>query len=155
MVGSPLGFEKLFNQPAPAIDLGDRSSCAVLFGPTVHDYGRDWRYRLQKARNRRTPKTTLTTWSGRALGLTRTPKPARRAFAAAFPPALTNCNSVAVNNPRDNNAQITWRFDVSSIDGATARWSRVQLNGDQPTDSEELWLRGPAEKQCRGVRLGV
>jgi hypothetical protein len=132
MVGSPLGFEKLFNQPAPAIDLGDRSSCAVLFGPTVHDYGRDWT--AYKGAQQKNAEDNADHVVGQGAGSYEDPEAARRAFAAAFPPALTNCSSVAVNNPRDNNAQISWRFDVSSIDGATARWSRVQLNGGQPTD---------------------
>ena len=132
MVGSPLGFEKLFNQPASAIDLGDRSSCAVLFGPTVHDYGRDWT--AYKGAQQKNAEDNADHVVGQGAGSYEDPEAARRAFAAAFPPALTNCSSVAVNNPRDNNAQISWRFDVSSIDGATARWSRVQLNGGHATD---------------------
>ncbi len=132
MVGSPLGFEKLFNQPAPAIDLGNRSSCAVLFGPTVRDYGREWT--AYKGAQQKNAEDNADHVVGQGAGSYADPETARQAFAAAFPPALTDCNSLAVNNPRDNNPQITWRFDVSSIDGANARWTRVQLNGGQPTD---------------------
>lgn len=132
IVGSPLGFEKLFNQPAPAIDLGDRSSCAVLFGPTVHDYGRDWT--AYKGAQQKNAEDNADHVVGQGAGSYQDPDTARRAFIAAFPPSLTQCSSVAVNNPRDNNPEITWRFDVSSVDGASARWSRVQLNGGQPTD---------------------
>lgn len=132
IVGSPLGFEKLFNQPAPAIDLGDRSSCAVLFGPTAHDYGRDWT--AYKGAQQKNAEDNADHVVGQGAASYPDPETARRAFASAFPPALVDCNSVAVNNPRDKDAQITWRFDVSSVDGASARWSRVQLNGGQPAD---------------------
>ena len=132
MVGSPLGFEKLFNQPAPAIDLRERFSCAVLFGPTVRDYGRDWT--AYKGVQQKNAEDNADHVVGQGAGSYPDPETARRAFAAAFPPSLTDCNSVAVTNPRDNNSQITWRFDVSTIDGASARWSRVQLNSGQPTD---------------------
>jgi hypothetical protein len=132
MVGSPLGFEKLFNQPAPAIDLHDRSSCAVLFGPTVHDYGREWT--AYKGAQQKNAEDNADHVVGQGAGSYADPDTARHAFIAAFPPSLRDCNSVAVNNPRDSDPQITWRFDVSSVDGASARWSRVQLNGGQPTD---------------------
>lgn len=132
MAGSPLGFEKLFNEPAPAIDLGARSSCAVLFGPTVHDYGRDWT--AYKGAQQKNAEDNADHVVGQGAGSYSDPETARRAFAAAFPPSLSDCNSVALNNPHDNNPQITWRLDVSSVDGASARWSRVQLNGGQPTD---------------------
>jgi hypothetical protein len=132
IVGSPLGFEKLFNQPAPALDLGDRSSCAVLFGPTVREYGRDWT--AYKGAQQKNAEDNADHVVGQGAGSYPDTDAARRAFATAFPPSLSECNSVVVNNPRDSNTQITWRFDVSSIDGAGARWSRVQLNGGQPTD---------------------
>jgi hypothetical protein len=132
IVGSPLGFEKLFNQPAPAIDLGDRSSCAVLFGPTVHDYGREWT--AYKGAQQKNAEDNADHVVGQGAGSYSDPDAARHAFTVAFPPSLSDCNSVAVNNPRDNDPQITWRFDVSNVDGASARWSRVQLNGGKPTD---------------------
>jgi hypothetical protein len=132
IVGSPLGFEKLFNQPAPALDLGNRSSCAVLFGPTVREYGRDWT--AYKGAQQKNAEDNADHVVGQGAGSYPDTDAARRAFATAFPPSLSECNSVVVNNPRDSNTQITWRFDVSSIDGAGARWSRVQLNGGQPTD---------------------
>jgi hypothetical protein len=132
MVGSPLGFEKLFNQPAPAINVADHASCAVLLGPTVHDYGREWT--AYKGAQQKNAEDNADHVVGQGAGSYSDPETARRAFAAAFPPSLTDCNSVAVNNPRDNDGHITWRFDVSNIDGASARWSRVQLNGGQPTD---------------------
>jgi hypothetical protein len=132
IVGSPLGFEKLFNQPAPALDLGGRSSCAALFGPTVRDYGRDWT--AYKGAQQKNAEENADHVVGQGAGSYPDAETARRAFVAAFPPSLNECNSVAVNNPRDSNPQISWRFDVSSVDGAGARWSRVQLNGGQPTD---------------------
>jgi PknH-like extracellular domain len=132
IVGSPLGFEKLFNQPAPALDLGSRSSCAVLFGPTVRDYGKEWT--AYKGAQQKNAEDNSDHVVGQGAGSYPDTDAARAAFAAAFPPAVSECNSVAVNNPRDTNTQITWRFDVSSVDGASARWSRIQLNGGQPTD---------------------
>lgn len=132
IVGSPLGFEKLFNQPAPSIDLGGKSSCAVLFGPTVHDYGREWT--AYKGAQQKNAEDNADHVVGQGAGSYADTDTARRAFTAAFPPALTECDGVAVNNPRDKNPQITWRFDVSSVDGASARWTRTQLNGGQPTD---------------------
>lgn len=132
IVGSPLGFEKLFNQPAPAIDLGARSSCAVLFGPTVREYGKDWT--AYKGAQQKNAEDNADHVVGQGAGSYPDADTARRAFVAAFPPSLSECNTVAVNNPRDNNPQTTWRFDVSSVDAASARWRRAQLNGGQPTD---------------------
>jgi hypothetical protein len=132
IVGSPLGFEKLFNQPAPAIDLGNRSSCAVLFGPTVRDYGREWT--AYKGAQQKNAEDNADHVVGQGAGSYPDADTARRAFAAAFPPSLSDCNSVAVNNPRDNNPQITWRFDVAAVDGASARWGRVQLIDGKPAD---------------------
>jgi PknH-like extracellular domain len=131
IVGSPLGFEKLFNQPAPALDLRDRASCAVLFGPSVHDYGRDWT--AYKGAQQKNSEDNADHVVGQGAGSYPDRDAARRAFAAAFPPSLSDCNSVTVNNPRDNNSQITWRFDVSGVDEATARWSRVQLTDGNPS----------------------
>ena len=129
IVGSPLGFEKLFNQPAPALDVGGRSACAVLFGPTVHDYGRDWTA-YKGAQQKSAEESRSRRRAGRRVYAD--PDTAHRAFTAAFPPSLSDCNSVAVNNPRDNNPQITWRFDVSSVDDASARWSRVSSTVASP-----------------------
>jgi hypothetical protein len=104
----------------------------VLFGPSAHDYGRDWT--AYKGAQQKNSEENADHVVSQGAGSYPDADSARRAFAAAFPPSLSDCNAVAVNNPRDNNPQITWRFDVSSVDAASARWSRVQLTGGNPSD---------------------
>jgi hypothetical protein len=132
IVGSPLGFEKRFDQPAPPLDLGDRSSCAVLFGPSVRDYGNEWT--AYKGAQQKNAEDNADHVVGQGVGSYPDVETARGAFSAAFPASLSGCNSVAVHNPRDNDPQVTWRFQVATVDGARAQWSRVQLVGGKPVD---------------------
>jgi hypothetical protein len=132
IVGSPLGFEKLFDQPAPALDLGDRSPCAVLFGPSMRDYGREWT--AYKGAQQKNSEDNADHVVGQGAASYPDTDAARSAFSAAFPASLSACNSVAVHNPRDANPQVTWQFQVTTVDGAHAQWSRVQLIDGKPVD---------------------
>lgn len=132
IVGSPLGFAKRFDQPAPPLDLGEHAQCAVLFGPGMTAYGTEWTaYKGTQQKNREDDADTVV---GQGIGSYPSPQAARTAFTAAFAPALTDCDNVTVHNPRDTDPKVSWQFHVTTVNDERAQWNRVQLVDGKPVD---------------------
>ncbi|MEB3034356.1 sensor domain-containing protein [[Mycobacterium] nativiensis] len=132
IVGSPLGFEKRFDQPAPPVNPGEHSECAVLLGPAMPAFGFDWTaYKGAQQKDREENADTVV---GQGVGSYPDTDKAHAAFGAAFPSELRKCDGVAVHNPRDADANVTWQFHVTTVDGARVQWSRVQLIDGKPVD---------------------
>lgn len=132
IVGSPLGFEKRFDQPAPPVALDENSECAVLLGPAMPAFGFEWTaYKGAQQKDREDNADTVV---GQGVGSYPDGEKARAAFGAAFPAELRKCDGVAVHNPRDTDANVTWQFHVTATDATRAQWSRVQLADGKPLD---------------------
>ncbi|RRR45240.1 sensor domain-containing protein [Mycolicibacter terrae] len=132
IVGSPLGFEKRYDQPAPPVDLGEHAECAVLLGPAMPAFGFEWTaYKGAQQKDREDNADTVV---GQGVASYPDPDKARAAFAAAFPAELRKCDGVAVHNPRDTAANLSWQFHVTTVEGTRAQWSRVQLVDGKPVD---------------------
>ena len=132
IVGSPLGFEKRFDQPAPPVTPDEHAECAVLLGPAMPAFGFEWTaYKGAQQKDREENADIVV---GQGAGSYPDADKARAAFAAAFPAELRTCDGVAVHNPRDTDANVTWQFHVATVDGTRAQWSRVQLADGKPLD---------------------
>lgn len=132
IVGSPLGFDKRFDQPAPPVELGEHSDCAVLLGPAMPAFGFEWTaYKGAQQKDREEDADVVV---GQGAGSYPDTDKARAAFGAAFPAGLRECDGVAVRSPRDADAAVTWQFHVTAVGGTRAQWSRVQLVDGKPVD---------------------
>ncbi|ORA76981.1 hypothetical protein BST28_19345 [Mycolicibacter kumamotonensis] len=132
IVGSPLGFEKRYDQPAPPVDLTEHAECSVLLGPAMPAFGFEWTaYKGAQQRDREENADTVV---GQGAGSYPDPEKARGAFAAAFPAELRKCDGVVVHNPRDTAADLTWQFRVTAVEGTRAQWSRAQHIDGKPVD---------------------
>lgn len=132
IVGSPLGFEKRFDQPAPPVTLDEHAECTVLLGPAMPAFGFEWTaYKGAQQKDREENADVVV---GQGVASYPDTDKARAAFSAAFPAELRKCEGVAVHNPRDTDANVSWQFHVPTVDGTRAQWSRVQLADDKPLD---------------------
>lgn len=129
ILGVAFEWEKSGRRPFKSEDLGKDSVCAVLMGPDVETFGRDYTgYRFRVDRDTADNaefivQQRVATYSDAAT--------ARQTFAKSFnKDVMGKCNGTIVDIRDNTDAQ--FRFRVQSLGPATAKWVEDQLLREQP-----------------------
>jgi len=129
IVGVTFNWEKGNKRPYKSDDLGEHSACAMLTGPDVETFGRDYTgYRFRADRDGAedwefTVQQRVATYADAAT--------ATQTFQKVFSKAaLAKCNGVIATNSDNPDAQ--WRFRIQTVAPTSARWVEDQMSDQQP-----------------------
>ena len=129
IVGVTFAWQKPNRRPYTSDDLGKDSACALLTGPDVETFGRDYTgYRFRADRDDAenwefTVQQRVATYADSDT--------AAKTFGKAFNKGvLAKCNGVIASIK--GNADAQWRFRVQAITPTSARWVEDQLSDQQP-----------------------
>ena len=129
IVGVTFDWEKANRRPYKSDDLGEHSACAMLTGPDVETFGRDYTgYRFRADRDDAenwefTVQQRVATYADAAT--------ATQTFQKVFTKAaMAKCNGVIASIKDNTDAQ--WRFRIQTVAPTSARWVEDQLSDQQP-----------------------
>lgn len=151
VVGVTFEWEKPNRRPYKSDDLGEHSACALLAGPDVETFGRDYTgYRFRADRD------TAENWEFTVQQRVATyadSDTARQVFGKAFNKGvLAKCNGTIVrNHSSKNNTQ--WRYRIKSITPTGAQWVEEQLSDDQPIGYSCSNVAGVTRNVVYGVKM--
>jgi hypothetical protein len=129
IVGVTFEWQKANRRPYKSDDLGKDSACALLTGPDVETFGRDYTgYRFRADRD------DAENWEftvQQRVAAYADYDAATAAFGKAFNKgALAKCNGTIATIKGETGAQ--WRFRIQAISPTSARWVADQLENDEP-----------------------
>lgn len=129
IVGVTFEFEKSNRRPFKSDDLGKDSGCAMLMGPDVETFGRDYTgYRFRV--NRDTADNAEFIVQQR-VATYQDSDTATQAFQKTFDKgAMRKCNGSIVTIKGDTDTQ--FRLRIQSITPSAARWVKDQLQREEP-----------------------
>ncbi|MEB3033963.1 sensor domain-containing protein [[Mycobacterium] nativiensis] len=128
VLGVTFEWQKDNRRPYKSDDLGKDSACALLTGPDVETFGRDYTgYRFQADRDK-AEKWEFTVQQ--RVAAYADSDAVTQAFGKAFNKGvMAKCNGTVATN-KDTDVQ--WRFRIKSISPTGARWTEDQLVDDEP-----------------------
>lgn len=129
IVGVTFEWQKTNRRPYKSDDLGKDSACALLTGPDVETFGRDYTgYRFQADRDKAEKWEFTVQQRVAAYADSET---ATQAFGKAFNKGvMAKCNGTIAAIKGNTNAQ--WRFRIRAISPTAARWTEDQLANEEP-----------------------